>query len=261
VSDEIKIRIDDDDGGSSSAARQPAKPATANEHNSEAERRRVYAERAHLERQMLQARYQAVTAQCAEAEAEAQTAELESRTAYENGDTAGMAAAQRKIARAEARALRADEAKAALENAHAYRSSTLSDPVEAYAQGRTHRSADWIRRHPDYITDARKNAKLQSAHHDALAEGLSLDSDDYFAHIEKTIGLRDGSPAQRASRASGDPLPPNAVRMSKREYELATDGTLTWERGPNRGKPLGVREYLRRRQITDNAPEWQRLPS
>ena len=45
------------------------------------------------------------------------------------------------------------------------------------------------------------------------------------------------------------------VKMTKREYELATDGSLTWETGPNRGQPLGVAEYLRRKGITDTAPE------
>jgi hypothetical protein len=46
--------------------------------------------------------------------------------------------------------------------------------------------------------------------------------------------------------------------MSKREYELATED-LTWIYCPNRGKPIGLKEYLRRRKITDNAPEWRRL--
>ena len=53
------------------------------------------------------------------------------------------------------------------------------------------------------------------------------------------------------------------VRMKQSEYEAATQH-LTWGYDDPHGRfkkndPIGVREYLRRRQIQDNSPEWQRL--
>ena len=146
---------------------------------------------------------------------------------------------------------------------------TTDDPVEDFANTLTPRSADWVRRHGDYVTDPRKNARLTSAHWNAVSEGLQADTDEYFAHVEKTLGMRgnnrsrsnrDVGPLESSEmsgrdhvvvqRGSGESLPAGTVKMSRNAYEMATE-VIKWNyNDPNgkfrRGDPIGVREYLRR---------------
>jgi hypothetical protein len=63
------------------------------------------------------------------------------------------------------------------------------DPVEAFCEGKTEPSARWLREHRDWVTNPQKNARLTSAHFDAVAEGLTPDSSEYFEHVERAIGL------------------------------------------------------------------------
>jgi hypothetical protein len=95
-----------------------------------------------------------------------------------------MAAEQRRMARAETRALKLDEDKAMLE-AQAQHYARPSDPVEAYAAGRTEPTANWVRAHREWVIDPQKSQKLTAAHHDAVAEGHEPDSDGYFSHVER----------------------------------------------------------------------------
>jgi hypothetical protein len=143
-------------------------------------------------------------------------------------------------------------------------------------------SQAWLRAHMDDAlalathSDPRRVAKINAADNDAVAEGYERGSKEYFAHVENFLGMRDGDERGRRRRDDGErdhgeqsvkvlkrgeaPVPgTRLVKMSRREYELATDGSLTWERGPKRGQPLGVAEYLRRKGITDTASEWKRL--
>jgi hypothetical protein len=204
------------------------------------------------------------------AKAEADASERDYQAAFEAGDSAKLADAQRKIARAETKVLRFEEAAASIDAQRRSSSRAVTDPVEAVAQTRSPKSAAWIRQHPDWILDQSKNQRLTAGHYDAMGEGLTPDTPEYFEHVERFIGLREGASARSHPQNStmledgaavlkvkpGDPLPPGAVKLSKREFELATE-VLTWETGPKRGQPLGVREYLRRRQL-QQGPEWQR---
>jgi hypothetical protein len=133
-----------------------------------------------------------------------------------------------------------------------------ADPVEAYAAGRSEPTKNWLREHRDWVEDPKKNARLTSAHWAAVAEGHQPDSTDYFDFVEQRIGLRPGgSNAQRKSDLStvnrGDPnthLLDNgsSVYLTDGERQQATDGTLTWSFGPNRGRPIGLTEMARRKR-------------
>ena len=68
------------------------------------------------------------------------------------------------------------------------------DPVEAVASQLTPNAAAWIRAHPDYVTDPQKNARLMSAHYDAMAEGLAADSSDYIRYVEAHVAPRGAQP-------------------------------------------------------------------
>jgi hypothetical protein len=109
----------------------------------------------------------------------------------------------------------------------------------------------------------RKTAKLQAARNDAIGEGISPDTADYFSHVNRFLGIDGGGAGSRRRGndskirrviVSDDPnrtLAPGEVRMSRGEHRAATE-TLTWnyDSGKHKkGEPLGVEEYLRRKAI------------
>jgi hypothetical protein len=121
-----------------------------------------------------------------------------------------------------------------------------SDPVEALASQLTPRSADWVRRHPQCVTDQRLYQKMIASHNLAVADGIAPDSDEYFEAIESTMKLspkrearvekvedpfseaaaptkaRTSPPAAPVSRTASSGAPrQNVVRLSKDEREMA----------------------------------------
>lgn len=215
----------------------------------------------------------------AQTEAEAATAAYQS--AMEAGDFAAAAKAQRRMASAEAKIGRLDEAKADLEarktERPAERTETTktapADPVEAYISNRTEPTAKWLREHREFVTDPKKNARLTAAHHDAIADGLAPDTDAYFEHVETFIGLRKAegdtksngqqAPTKRRATVPVAPVQQSGggtngggreVRLSQREAAAAQDGTHVWnyddpspQKRFKKGDPLGVQEFARRK--------------
>lgn len=116
--------------------------------------------------------------------------------------------------------------------------SPPADPVEAFASQLSPRSAEWIRRNPQCVTDQRLFNKMMAAHQLALADGIAADSDDYFRSVEGTLGFNKApvvdeavsaaaAPTQRrqsapaaapVSRGTGSS---NVVRISNEEREMA----------------------------------------
>ena len=154
------------------------------------------------------------------------------------------------------------------------RTEQQADPVESFIASRTAPTQNWLRAHRDYLTDPKKNAKMQAAHYDAESEGIALDSPQYFDHIERFLGMKkaaeqqtngaDASQSQRRPTAPVAPVTPsgggmsgesNTVRLTKAEAEAATDGvTHVWNyddpTGKNRwkkGSPIGLQEMARRK--------------
>jgi len=125
-----------------------------------------------------------------------------------------------------------------------------SDPVEALAEQLSPRSADWVRRNPQCVTDPRMYQKMVAAHNIAMADGLQADSDDYFAFVEDTLRIskrvdvgdddpmsgaakvtqRRSPPAAPVSRSgTGTGSRPNVVRLTRLEAETARDLGMTEE--------------------------------
>ena len=126
-----------------------------------------------------------------------------------------------------------------------------SDPVEELASQLSPRSADWVRRNPQCVTDQRMFQKMIAAHNLAIADGYTPDSDDYFGLIEDTLKIgrrvavdhddddamssaakvtqrRSAPPAAPVSRGgTGMGSRPNEVRLSKEEIETARDLGMT----------------------------------
>ncbi len=85
-----------------------------------------------------------------------------------------------------------------------------SGGFEEYVNRFSPKSAAWVRLHPDFAPseaggDSRKNAKMVSAHWEALGDGIEPESQEYFRLIEEKLGLR--APAAAAATASvADPV-------------------------------------------------------
>ncbi len=115
-----------------------------------------------------------------------------------------------------------------------------SNPVDAFAARLTPRSADWVRAHPEFVTDPAKNRKMIAAHELAVADGIAPDTDAYFEAIEQTLRVkpqaavveeeatssaakvtqrRDAAPAA-APVSRGTPSR-NTVRLTAAEREMA----------------------------------------
>lgn len=212
------------------------------------------------------------------AQADAESAKRDLRMAREAGDIDAEVEAADRLARARADERRLDEAKSDLEaraKAPPRREAPQppSDPVEAYIQGRTEPTAKWLRAHPDFIRDPRKQAKLSAAHYDAEGDGLVADTPEYFAHVEKFLGISKDEPVTKAApteaaqvrpRASAPVAPGSAVAnggnggggspvmLTAREAAAAQDGTLVYNYDDPKGKfkkgdPIGLQEMARRK--------------
>ena len=63
------------------------------------------------------------------------------------------------------------------------------DMVEQIAQSVSPRSAAWIREAKDHLKDERSVRKMFRAHEDAVEDGITPDTDEYFAFIEGRLGI------------------------------------------------------------------------
>jgi hypothetical protein len=110
------------------------------------------------------------------------------------------------------------------------------DQVEAVARQLTPNAAAWIRAHPDYITDPQKNARLMSAHYDAMAAGKPADSPDYIRFVEDKLNppaRREPEPQYERREAVADTRrsapPPAPVSRGNGGAASSTRVTLTRE--------------------------------
>ena len=76
----------------------------------------------------------------------------------------------------------------------------VADPVERIASQLTPRSAEWVRAHPEYARDPIMTRRMVRAHEDAVDEGYSADTDEYFEFIENKLKIR--KPEQRQQEES-----------------------------------------------------------
>lgn len=91
-----------------------------------------------------------------------------------------------------------------------------SDPVEALANQLSPRSADWIRKNPQCVTDQRMYQKMVAAHNLALADGMQPDTDDYFGFIEDTLKINRRPPAAKQEAEADDDASSSAAKVVQR---------------------------------------------
>lgn len=158
------------------------------------------------------------------------------REAMSNGDFDTAAEIQSAMATNAAKLLQLEQGKAALE-AQALEPAPppyrYEDPVEAFTSQLSYRSAQWVRRHPEFVTDQRLNSKMVAAHNLAIADGIEPDTDDYFNAIEGIlkIGHQEAEPRQAPRRSppaapvsrsgTGTGGRANVVTLTAAEREMA----------------------------------------
>lgn len=231
-------------------------------------------------KQVNESRADTIESGIAAAKAAADAAELAYVSAFEAGDAKAIAKAQREISSAEARKVHLEQAKANLEEMPTRRAAPRvdipaaapTDPLEAWIHNggmvRSPETAAWARQHRDVVLNPQKLAKLTAAHYDAEGEGIQVDTPEYFRHVEKYIGLDGGDTGREEPKTQRRPgatvLPADGgaggggggrqVKLTAKEKESATDGTLQWNYDDPKGKfkkgdPIGVQEFARRKLI------------
>ena len=252
------------------------------------------AEAAGARSEVSESRLSSVDSGIAAAAAEIAAAENESIAAQEAGDWKRNTEAVKRLARAEATRMRLEEAKSDLESQRQEggtgqrrqeQPSPPSDPIEAFIAGRAEATQTWLRAHPEQaralamtmagratVDEQRRSAKVNAAHNNAIGDGLSPDTPEYFRAVEEFLGMnkKEPEPAKAAaapkkaaalvapvSSADGGAVNGNSsvVKLSQREAASAQDGTLIWNypdpTGQNRwkkGDPIGIQEMARRKR-------------
>lgn len=151
------------------------------------------------------AQYDAILNAIGAAQAESETGERDLESAMEAQDAKALAAAQRRIARAETQLQQLEDAKAGwemrqeqLQQQREYymrqqqmqpqRQPTITEAIQAnpnFMQS----EKDWLLRHPEVLTDPRKNAAIQNAFYQATQDqGLERGSNEYFKYMDKAMG-------------------------------------------------------------------------
>ena len=163
--------------------------------------------------------------------------------ALQNGDFDRATKLQREMSANEAKLLQLENGREAMQNAPRQPEPVMapSDPVEAFASQLSPKSADWVRRHPEFVRDQRLNAKMIAAHNLAVADGIPTDSEEYFASIEETLRIkpsaarsdtgdtfsakvvqrRDAAPPAAPANRGGQSRNSNVVRLSSAQIEMA----------------------------------------
>lgn len=163
--------------------------------------------------------------------------------AMQSGDFARATDIQSEMSANSAKLLQLENGKQAMESAPRKPEPVAppADPVEAFAAQLSRRSADWVRQHPEFVKDARLNAKMIAAHSLAVADGIATDSDEYFEAIEQTLKIapkvsqgesddayaakavrrRDAAPAAAPANRGGQSASSNVVRLSAAQREMA----------------------------------------
>lgn len=122
--------------------------------------------------------------------------------ALERGEYQSAAKIQREMAKIESKLEFLHKGKSDLEDKLEIQRQSLTppermeytgpqDPVEAYIQNLAPVAKDWIRAHPEVVTDDSLRNLMTGAHYEALGMGLKPNTQEYFGHIETKLGYGD----------------------------------------------------------------------
>lgn len=154
-----------------------------------------------------------------------------------SGDYEKAAEIQETMASNSAKLLQLENGKQAMKNKPKNPAPMASDPVEQFASQLSARSAAWVRKNPQCVTDPRLMQKMVAAHNLAVADGYQPDSDDYFGFIEDTLRLNrrdkrqetqeEESPLSSAAKPVPRQAPPPAAPANRGNAPRANVVKLT----------------------------------
>ena len=194
-------------------------------------------------------------------ELERETVKRQLKDAMEGGDFDGTVKAQEALAEVVTKLNALKEGKNYIEQRKV--EAPVQSPEEAYISKFTPRSQEYLRKHRELISDTNKNKRMIAAHYEAEAEGFAPDTEAYFRYLDQKLGYAEAPkqekqerqsrmPAAPISRGDGGDISsggPSVIKLSQGEARAATDGSIIWNSGPNKGEPIGVKEYARRKSI------------
>jgi colicin import membrane protein len=144
------------------------------------------------------------------------------------GDYAKLADLQEEMSTNAARRLTLETGLESLKNQPKPKPQPIIEPVEKLASDMSnsgyHRSAAWIRAHPEYASDPRLYQGMLAAHNLATAvQGLQPDTDAYFEAVERSLGIRqapavdpgDDAALSEAAHAAQQRVSPPAAPVSR----------------------------------------------
>jgi hypothetical protein len=145
-----------------------------------------------------------------------------------------------------------------------------ADPVAALLDAKSGEpeTVRWLKANPldaailATNSDPARAGQIQAAHHAALAEHHVAGSREYFHCVDKVLAgggkTTRGSGGGSGGRTSGGEATETEVRLTKKEAEAATDGSVCWGRegGTKCGQPLGISEYARRKATMEKQGIW-----
>lgn len=117
-----------------------------------------------------------------------------------------------------------------------------SDPVEKLiaSTNMTPRAASWLRAHPEYVTDPKKNQRLLAAHNMAVTtEGIKDGSDEYYDLVEGYLGTKAAPAREERRQEAGDTVSEGAHATGGRSASAPPAAPVTRGGGP--GSPPGSR--------------------
>jgi hypothetical protein len=179
-----------------------------------------------------QNQYTAISRALEAANAAAETAENKYASAMEAGDYKAAAKAQAEIARVVNQQTQLEAGKTQMEamrNDPRYRQPQTPqvDPnsFEGRISNATPRTQQWLRAHPDAITDPEKNAEVLLAHQRAIKAGYAPDSDGYFTYVEQNAGYtaKPATPQRQANLSA----PVNQAARQPAGAQTKTTFTMT----------------------------------
>jgi len=245
-------------------------------------------ENAELKRHTVEERRLNLESSIATIDAALEEAEANYAKAFDSTDGLAAAKAQRRIGELTARRVEMERTRAELPTKEvleqqvrqAAEPRTQDERIEAYLQQFQPKTQQWLRHHPEFITNRVKNQSVLDAHKAAVAKELEPESDEYFDFINQRVGVDDipkdyntmrqngdgGRPMKRAqtpvrasapvrSGSNGAGISVQGMRrvsLTAGEREHATDGTIVWpDRHPQAGEPIGVNEMARRKALIE----------
>jgi len=201
-----------------------------------------------LKKTTVESQVEAVSNALAAAQAEAETAQHDIEKALELGDFKGQADAYRRLSKAETNISKLEDGKVELEAlakaAAETKVETPKDPLDNMNIPNT--AKEYLREHPELLTNQRLNAKIQSLHYDIIEEGHKAYSPEYFESMDVHLGYKEqivnekeeddeprertrfmSAPVSREAPANAQGERPGKVTLSVAQKEAAKIAGIT----------------------------------